>query len=176
MQMYARYFQMAEDAKAKSWDKHTKLGAVVIDLSGKTLVTACNNVPDGIVVTDEMLERPMKYHFFEHAERGACYYAAKNGIKLGGAIMWMSCNPVPCEDCARGIINSGIKMVVGRDIANVASQKWDESCKFGLELLKKAEVAVVFMKEDGEYTIVGTPSEEYVAFIAKSKNDLFLGY
>ncbi len=41
--------------------------------------------------------RPIKYQYIEHAERNACFYAAKHGIKLEGTILWMSCNPIPCQ-------------------------------------------------------------------------------
>jgi dCMP deaminase len=156
---------LADVAKLKSCDKHTKLGAVVTDLQGNVLIDSCNTIPDGLVITDERLERPTKYQFIEHAERNACFYAAKHGIKLEGTIMIMSCNPVPCTECARAIIQSGIKMVVGKDIENVASKKWDDSCNFALELLKEAGVIVVFVNELGQFNIVGNLTDEYRQFL-----------
>lgn len=45
-----------------------------------------------------------------HAEAGAISYAARFGIKTDGATLY--CTLSPCIDCAKLIINSGIKEVV----------------------------------------------------------------
>ena len=140
------YFRLADDAKKHSSDKHTQLGACIVNLGGEVLIRAASNsIPDGVKVTDERLERPIKYQYIEHSERNACFYAARHGIALNNSIMYMSCNPVPCTECARAVIQSGIKLVVGRDISNVASKKWDDSCNFALEMLKEAGVMVAFV-------------------------------
>ena len=52
-------------------------------------------------------QRPEKYKWYEHGERNAIYAAAKYGINTDGAILYT--NALPCADCARGIIQSGVK-------------------------------------------------------------------
>jgi len=46
-----------------------------------------------------------------HAERNAIVQAARLGIKVKGASLYMNC-PIPCKDCLIEIINAGIKEVV----------------------------------------------------------------
>ncbi len=159
-------FNLADEAKLKSCDKHTKLGALIIDINGQILIESSNTIPKGLEIKDERLERPIKYQYIEHAERNACFYAAKHGIKLEGTIMVMSCNPIPCTECARAVIQSGIQMIVGRDIDNVASKKWDDSCNFALELLKEAGITVVFINETtNKFNIIGNPSASGKEFL-----------
>jgi dCMP deaminase len=163
--MALQFFELADQAKTKSCDKHTKLGAIIIDINGNVLIESCNTMPTGIKITDERLERPIKYQYIEHAERNACFYASKHGIKLEGTIMCMSCNPIPCTECARAIIQSGIKMIIGRDIENVASKKWDDSCNFALDLLKEADIIIVFINENGKFNVIGNLPETYKQFL-----------
>lgn len=64
-----------------------------------------------------------------HAEAGAITFAAKNGLPLNGAIMYVTSSP--CIDCAKLIINCGIKMVFYYNTYRDVS---------GLELLEKAGI------------------------------------
>src|SRR5271157_2542052 len=107
------FFAEADLAKEHSCDVHTKIGAILVNLHGNVLISECNNMPVGIKVAPERLERPTKYSYIEHAERNAIYSAALQGISPEGLIMVMSCNPVPCTECARAVIQSGIAMIVG---------------------------------------------------------------
>lgn len=45
-----------------------------------------------------------------HAEQNAIAFAAKNGISLEGATIYV--NTYPCKNCMNSIINSGIKKIV----------------------------------------------------------------
>ena len=44
-------------------------------------------------------ERPVKYMYFEHAERNAIFTAARHGIRTEGATLYVQA--LPCVDCAR---------------------------------------------------------------------------
>lgn len=46
-----------------------------------------------------------------HAERNSLINAARHGIAVKGAIMYMNC-PIPCKDCLIEIINAGISEIV----------------------------------------------------------------
>ena len=55
----------------------------------------------------------------------------------------MYTNGVPCADCARGIIQSGIKeVVVDRDWDDQSAEKWAESAKKSLEMFYECGVKV----------------------------------
>ena len=49
-----------------------------------------------------------------HAERNAIVNAARVGIKINGAKMYMNC-PMPCSECLKEIINAGIEEIVISD-------------------------------------------------------------
>lgn len=66
-----------------------------------------------------------------HAEANAIAFAAKNGISTDGATLY--CTMSPCLNCAKLIINSGIKEVVYKE---------EYRNKDGINLLKEAGVKV----------------------------------
>jgi len=72
-----------------------------------------------------------------HAEVGAICIAARFGIATEGTTLYANC-PVPCSDCAKEIINAGIKRVVC--IGSSESRPWS-SIK-SKEMFKQANVAL----------------------------------
>jgi dCMP deaminase len=94
---------------SKSKDPKTKIGALIVK-DKRIISTGYNGIPSG--VDDENKnrhQRPEKYKWYEHGERNAIYAASKYGISTDGALLYT--NALPCADCARGIIQSGIKEV-----------------------------------------------------------------
>lgn len=55
-------------------------------------------------------QRPAKYKWVEHAERNACYAAARIGVSLLGCTAYIPW--YPCADCARALIQVGISTLV----------------------------------------------------------------
>ena len=53
----------------------------------------------GVQDLTDRFERPMKYLYFEHAERNAIFTAARHGIRTEGATLYVQA--LPCVDCAR---------------------------------------------------------------------------
>jgi dCMP deaminase len=94
---------------SKSKDPRTKIGAILVK-DKRILSTGYNGLPIGVNdAIEARSQRPEKYKWYEHGERNALYAAAKYGICTDGAILYT--NALPCADCARGIIQSGIKEV-----------------------------------------------------------------
>lgn len=95
-----------------SKDNSTKVGALIIgEETFEVRSSGYNGMPRGCNDNKpERLKRPEKYLWFEHAERNAIYNAAKVGTPLEGTILFVTLTP--CMDCARAIIQSGIKGVV----------------------------------------------------------------
>jgi len=62
-----------------------------------------------------------------HAERNALINAARHGIKVKGATMYMNCG-IPCTPCLIEIINAGIEEIVVIDL-----EYYDKMSKFLLE-------------------------------------------
>ncbi|CAF2460413.1 unnamed protein product [Rotaria sp. Silwood2] len=92
----------------KSKDPRTKIGAVLVR-DRRDLISGYNGIPEGVQDLRSRFERPTKYMFFEHAERNAIFTAARHGIRTEGATLYVQA--LPCVDCARAIIQSGIKKI-----------------------------------------------------------------
>lgn len=119
----------------KSKDPSTKVGCILVGEDNEILSTGFNGFPRGISETverhqvssdglsssveeliSERWDRPEKYKWTEHAERNAIYNAARNGIKLKGARAYLNWEPIPCTDCTRALIQSGIVEIIGPNI------------------------------------------------------------
>ena len=61
-------------------------------------------------IRPERRTRPTKYLWMEHAERNAIYNAARAGTSMEGCSIYVDI--MPCMDCARAIVQAGIREVV----------------------------------------------------------------
>ena len=105
----------------KSKDKKTHIGAVIVGPDNEIKSTGYNSfvrkLNDNVSARQE---KPEKYFWFEHAERNAIYNATLIGTSLKGSKMYT--NGIPCMDCARGLIQSGVLEVI-------VDKKWNEGNK-----------------------------------------------
>jgi dCMP deaminase len=142
MNWHEFYIGMCLHISQKSKDRSTKLGAVIVGANEEVLAIGFNGFPRGVDDEEERFhERPMKYRITEHAERNAIYNAARRGIMLEGATMYLPFEPTPCTDCTRGVIQSGIKRIIGTDVKFTGKGiQWDEDLMLANEMLKQAEI------------------------------------
>jgi dCMP deaminase len=143
---WTEYFlNIAEQVKLKSKDESTQIGAVIVGEDNEVLSTGYNSFPRGMDDSkQERQERPEKYFWFEHAERNAIYNAARVGTALKNSTIYLT-SGVPCMDCARGIVNSGIKVVWCKRICTTKNkEKWVESQLKSIQLLNECGVQVMF--------------------------------
>lgn len=141
---WTNYFLgIAEQVKLKSKDESTQIGAVIVGKGKEILSTGYNSFPRGLDDNlPERQERPLKYFYFEHAERNAIYNAARVGIPLDGSTIYLT-SGLPCADCGRAIINSGIKAVYcKRECTTKNKKKWVESQNISYEMLLECGVKV----------------------------------
>lgn len=94
----------------RSIDPSTKHGAIAVDKDNTILAVGYNSPPRGCQDNLIPLTRPEKYAFMVHAEEALICNAAKHGISLNGATLYITGHP--CDRCFRGILNAGIKKVV----------------------------------------------------------------
>jgi dCMP deaminase len=109
--MNHQYFlNLAKAVSTGSKDQSTQVGAVIIGPNKEIRSTGFNGFPIGVNdLAGERHLRPTKYKFTEHAERNAIFLAARHGTPLDGCSLY--CTLPPCADCARAIIQAGIKKV-----------------------------------------------------------------
>jgi len=136
-------------ASIESFDPSTQNAAVIV-LNGCILSTGVNSLPSGVERIPDRLQRPVKYQWTEHAERNAIYRAASCGIKVRGATMY--CPWAPCAECARAIIQSGIRELVGHDASMHATRPdWAESLAIAIQMMEEA--GVIFRKVHGQFGV-----------------------
>jgi dCMP deaminase len=145
MEWMSYFLGIAETVKLKSKDQSTQIGAVIVGEDNEVLSTGYNSFPRGLDDSQqERQERPEKYFWFEHAERNAIYNAARVGTPLKNSTIYLT-SGLPCMDCARGIVNSGIKKVYCKEVCTTKNkEKWDESQKKSLQLLLECGVEVIY--------------------------------
>ena len=139
MSKWHKYFlAMAEHAASLSKDGSTRVGCVIVGQDRNVLSTGFNGMPMGVDDNKpERHERPAKYSYFEHAERNAIYLAARSGTALKGSTAYIHPWP-PCPDCARALIQAGIKEIVVP--ASTVPTRWLEDMRVAQEMLREAGV------------------------------------
>ena len=139
------FMSMAYFVAMKSKDNSTKIGAVVVGPDNEIRSTGYNGLPRGVHDNVEgRQDRPLKYSIFEHGERNSIYNAARMGLSTDGCKMYTQ--GIPCSDCARAVIQSGITTVVYHipfDADNSLRPQWVESCKISEMMLREAGVEVI---------------------------------
>ena len=100
-------------ASQRSKDPSTQVGACIIDGDKRIISTGYNGFPKGCSDDefpwnrDESLGET-KYNYVVHAELNAILNAG--GKNLAGSIVYVAL--FPCHECAKAIIQSGIKEVI----------------------------------------------------------------
>jgi dCMP deaminase len=121
-----------------STDKSTQVAAFIIK-GQHQVAEAANRFPVGVKESIERWQRPLKYDFVEHAERNCVYDAARRGRSLSGGTL--ICPSVPCPDCARAIIQSGIIKVINHKSAiDWTGSHWQEKFDITLQMFKESQV------------------------------------
>jgi dCMP deaminase len=142
---WVEYFRnLTHQIKLKSKDQNTQIGAVIVGKDREIVSTGYNSFPRGLSDNESYRqERPEKYYWFEHAERNAIYNAARIGVSTKGCTMYLSCG-IPCADCARGIINAGIRKVFVEKVDSTKGPQWEESQERSKEMFREADVIVEY--------------------------------
>ena len=141
-----RYLSLAKEVASWSKDPSTQVGAVTVGAKKEVLSQGFNGFPRGIKDTNERYNhRETKYKFVVHAEMNAIYNATYSGTSLDGATLYIYGLPI-CSECAKGIIQVGIKKVViekSKELDN-----WNESLRLSQEMFSEAGVELIIKGEN----------------------------
>jgi dCMP deaminase len=146
-----RWMGLARHIAHWSKDRSRRCGAVIVDDRQVLVSQGWNGFPRGIDDTVESRHQaPSKYMWTEHAERNAFYNAAANGHPTRGCTLYVSW--YPCIDCARSIIQGGIRRIVCVE-PDWTDPTWGESFATTREMLSEAGVEIClhphFPPDDG---------------------------
>ncbi len=140
-----RYLALAAEVATWSKDPSTQVGAVTVGSKKEVLSQGFNGFPRGIHDTDERYNhRETKYKFVVHAEMNAIYNATYSGTSLDGATLYVHGLPI-CSECAKGIIQVGIKKVVIKKSKEL--DNWNESVQLSQAMFDEAGVELIITGE-----------------------------
>ena len=123
------YLEMAEIWAQNSYCKRRKVGALLV--KDRTIISdGYNGTPSGFENICED-EKGVTKPDVLHAEANAITKVAKSGNSSDGATLYVTASP--CAECAKLIIQAGIRRVVYRDAYRLTD---------GIDLLKRAGVDV----------------------------------
>lgn len=139
-----KFIELAKHISTWSKDKSTQVGCVIVDDNHRIISVGYNGFPSGFNDDfEERHERPAKYFYTEHSERNAIYNASRAGVSTKGCTLYVT--PLfPCADCARAIIQSGIKKVVCYK-PDLEHPIWGESFKKSLEMLFECNIEIFYI-------------------------------
>ena len=150
---WEEYFMgLAHLSALRSKDPNTQVGACIVDQDNKVVSIGYNGMPRGCNDEDFPWEREggfldTKYAFVVHAELNAILNSPR---PVNGCTLYVSL--FPCNECAKAIIQSGIKKIIyesdkydGTE-GNIASKKMLQEAGVELQQLPY-EVNVILKSE-----------------------------
>ena len=145
----------------KSKDQSTHVGAVIVGKDNEVRSVGYNGFVRGL---DDSIQcrykRPEKYFWMEHAERNAIYNATLMGTSLKECRMYT--NDVPCMDCGRAIVQSGITEVIVDSLWDFDNtDKWREHAKRTIEMFEELGLKIRYHERDLLKVIKWRGGKEY---------------
>ena len=126
----SRYIRMAQIWAENSYCKRRQVGAIIV--KDKMIISdGYNGTPAGFENICED-DNGLTKSYVLHAEANAITKIARSGNNSDGATLYVTSSP--CIECAKLIIQSGIKRVVYSE---------EYRLKDGIELLRRAGIEVV---------------------------------
>ncbi len=134
------------EVSRQSTDPRTQVGCVIFHEDRGLIAEAANGLTWGAPakMAEMRLTGPEKYAWVEHAERRAIYQAARLGTSTDGALIFVY-GGFPCAECARAIVEAGIKEV-RYHLASSVTEHWQLSYEVARVLFADAHVQVVNME------------------------------
>ena len=135
------YFNLLDSLKELSDDKKRKVSSIIVK-DNNIISYGVNIIPNESSRNENRCGKELKKYWIEHSERNAIFKCSKQGIALEGSEMYV--NYFPCADCARAIMQCGIKKVYSPK-PELEKSKWKESWKEAIFILTEADVEIVFI-------------------------------
>lgn len=128
-----RYMRMARIWAENSYCERRKVGALLVK-NGMIISDGYNGTPSGFdnVCEDE---HNNSHPYVLHAEANAITKVARSNNSSDGATLYVTASP--CIECAKLIIQSGIKRVVYGEVYRITD---------GIDLLQRANIEVIFIE------------------------------
>lgn len=140
-----RYLRMARIWSENSYCKRRQVGALVV--KDKMIISdGYNGTPSGfenVCEDDNNITKP----YVLHAEANAITKLARSGNNSDGSTLYVTASP--CIECAKLIIQAGIKRVVYGEKYRLSD---------GIDLLKRANIETVYLDLENAKESIGNDS------------------
>lgn len=127
-----RFARLALEVAEWSDDPNCKVGAVLVSPDKRQVSVGYNGPPSGV----DWLPGFTKLELSVHAELNVIFNSPKRPAEY-----CLFVTKAPCLECAKAIIQSGVRVVVRPSIPE--SSKWVHSCSLAESLMKASNVAIV---------------------------------
>lgn len=135
-----RFIGLADHISEWSYDPNRKVGAVIVDEKHRVISMGYNGFPRGVSDTAERYEnRDTKMLFVCHAERNAL---DNSPAPVDGHTLYSTL--FPCSECAKSIIQSGIKKVVAYNPGPIGEDPFNWTIT--VKMFKEAGVETFFVE------------------------------
>lgn len=133
----SRYLRMARIWSENSYCRRRKVGALIV--KDKMIISdGYNGTPSGFPNVCEDGE-DVTFPYVLHAEANAVTKVARSNNSSEGSTLYVTASP--CMECAKLIIQSGIRKVVFSELYRITD---------GIDLLQRAGIEVVHLPLDDE--------------------------
>ena len=133
-----RYLQMARIWAQNSYCQRRQVGALVVK-DGMIISDGYNGTPSGFENVCED-ENNVTKPYVLHAEANAITKLARSSNNSDGSTIYITASP--CIECAKLIIQAGIKRVVYGEQYRLTD---------GIDLLKRAGIETIYINPDSSY-------------------------
>lgn len=132
-----RYLRMARIWSENSYCRRRRVGALIVK-NQMIISDGYNGTPSGF---DNVCENPegTTFPYVLHAEANAITKVARSNNSSDGATLYVTASP--CMECAKLIIQAGIKRVVFSELYRITD---------GLDLLRSAGVETLYIPFESE--------------------------
>ena len=137
-----RFMALAEHVAQWSKDPSTKVGAVITDDMKRVLGIGYNGFPRDVKDTDDRYnDRQTKYKFVVHAEANAILNCAPSErMKI------LIVTHPPCHECAKLIIQAGIKVVITKLPSEDLALRYADSYATTEDMFNEAGIIRYYME------------------------------
>jgi dCMP deaminase len=136
---YKKLMTIAHAYAALSKDESTKVGALIVGVGMEVRSSGWNGAPRGSDAdVDGRRSRPEKYFWFCHAEANAIANAARAGTSIQDCVMLVTLPP--CMDCAKLIVQAGIRTVIYEAGDDAFKERWKDHLTRAAHLFQECGV------------------------------------
>lgn len=139
----SNYSSLTNAIASFSKDPHKKVGSIFLNPDTlQILSTGYNGFPRKVKEHKQRWNKKNKYDWVVHSELNGIFNATRNGVNLENSILFTT--KFPCNECSKGIIQSGIKEIYTYK-PDLNHKIWGEKSKISLQMFKETNINIHYL-------------------------------